>query len=371
MEYWIWLKQIHGCGPTIQKRLLSYFGNPYRIYDACKVELLAIQGIGETLVESILSEHSLDKAYATLEIMEKKNIQLLTYNDPFYPSKAKEYAEAPILFYYKGIIKENMEGVAIVGSRRCSHYGKQIAIEAAEFLAHHHIPVISGMAKGIDGYAHTACLKNGGYTIAFLGNGVDVCYPSEHIELMEAIIENGAVISEYPPQTKSRPSFFPRRNALISSWSKKVLVVEAAEKSGALITAKIAKEQGREVFVPPHEIYSSTGKGTNKLLSKGAKIYLDPSQLILERKLDIENMDKVFLEHARIPIEKNNHRTMKEITSFSPLEEKIIACIHHTPKTVDEIGYALQINQADLVGCISIMELEGKVKSVAGGKYGV
>jgi DNA processing protein len=360
MEYWIWLKQIPRCGPILQKRLLDHFGSPNLIYDACKEELMSVHGIGEALAESILSERSLNKAYATLEIMEKKKIQLLTYMDPLYPSMAKEYAEAPILLYYRGSIQENMEGVAIVGSRRCSHYGKQIAIGAAEYLAHHHISVISGMAKGIDGYAHTSCLKNGGYTIACLGNGVDVCYPSEHIELMEAIIENGAVISEYPPQTKSRPSFFPKRNALISSWSKKILVVEAAEKSGALITAQLAKEQGREVLVPPHDIYSSTGEGTNRLLEEGAKIYLHPSQLLFRREpFSQKPVNKK-------PTLRKPAKTKEGAVILSLFEEKIIAYIRQTPKTVDEIGYALQIDQANLIECISIMELEGKVKSAAG-----
>lgn len=370
MEYWIWLRQVKGLGPIIEKRLLSHFGTPELIYEACEEELMSVMGIGKAIAKNIVLSRSLDKAYSLLEEVEKKNIKLLTYNDPLYPSIAKEYAEAPTLLYYKGNIKENIEGIAIVGSRRCSGYGKQVAIEAARFLSDNNITVISGMAKGIDGYAHTACLKSGGYTIAFLGNGVDVCYPSEHIGLMEAIVENGAVISEYPPKTRARSEFFPKRNSLISSWSKKILVVEAAEKSGALITANFAKELGREVLVPPHEIYSITGRGTNGLIAEGCKIYLEPSQLLFENQfISIEDKNSIKPVKSRNCISINNEKAMDTNDNLLSIEEKILSCIMHKPKTIQEIGIELNMNQVDLIGNISIMELEGRIRDMSGGRY--
>ena len=367
MEYWIWLRQIKGLGPVIEKRLLNRFETPELIYQACEEELMSVIGIGKVLAQNIVSARSLDKAYRILEEIYKKNIKILTYNEPLYPSLAKDYNEAPTLLYYKGNIRPQMEGVAIVGSRRCSEYGKQIAVTAAEFLAHNDIPVISGMAKGIDGYSHTSCLKNDGYTIAFLGNGVDICYPNEHRDLMEAIIENGAVISEYPPGTRPRVEFFPRRNALISSWSKKILLVEAAENSGALITARLGKLQGREVFVPPHEIYSITGKGSNKLISEGANIYLNPSQLLIKNdlsSLNIENLIKSVISETG---EKNQKIVKKR--DLTAIEERIVLVITNMAKTIEEIARETDIDQLELIEPISVMDLEGIIREIAGGKY--
>lgn len=368
MEYWIWLRQVKGLGPIFEKRLLDHFKTPKAIYEVCEEELMSVVGIGEVLAKNIVSSQSLEKAYLMLEDIYKNNIELLTYFDPLYPCIAKEYNKSPTLLYYRGTIKEKIEGVAIVGSRRCSEYGKEVAIKAAEFLAHENIPVISGMAKGIDSYAHTACLKSGGYTIAFLGSGVDICYPTEHIKLMEAIIENGAVISEYPPGTKARPEFFPQRNALISSWSRKILVAEAAEKSGALITVSLAKSQGKKIFAPPHEIYSRTGKGTNKLLYEGANVYLHPSQLISENKTILTEYESL-IEPIPSEFDHNSREIIKKKEVLLPTEKKIIDCLMNEVKTIEEIAIELNINQVDLIEHISILELEGRIRSKVGGRY--
>lgn len=368
MEYWLWLRTIKGLGPIIEKRLLSVFDNPKAIYDASQEELKTVHGIGNSISNTILSNRSLEKAYSILNQCEKYNIKILTYNDYLYSNIAKEYPDAPTLLYYRGNIKKNCEGVAIVGSRRCSEYGKEIAITTAKYLAKNNMPVISGMAKGIDSYAHISCIKNGGYTLAFLGCGVDICYPVEHRELMEAIIENGAVISEYPPGTRPRAEHFPKRNRLISSWSKKVLVVEAAEKSGALITANYAKSQGKDVYVPPHEIFGNTGKGTNKLLLEGAKIYLEPSQLLFES--DSSNNIKEDIINVIPPkVAQTNKILSNNKVDLSPIEEKIISCISNDPKPIEVISIETQLDQIELIGYISEMELEGKVSALAGGRY--
>lgn len=224
------------------------------------------------------------------------------------------------------------------------------------------------MAKGIESYAHISCIKNGGYTLAFLGCGVDVCYPSEHKELMDAIILNGAVISEYLPGTSPRAEYFPKRNRLISSWSRKILVVEAAEKSGALITANIALSQGKDVYAPPHEIGSITGKGTNKLLIKDAKMYLEPSQLLFETILlednNASNIDDILHKKTQVI-----HTSTTTINNLSPIEEKILESIHDAEKSVEKISFETQIDQVQLMEYLFEMELEGKVFALAGGKY--
>jgi DNA processing protein len=255
------------------------------------------------------------------------------------------------LLYYRGNIRNDNIGVAIVGARKCSEYGKMVTVEAAEFLAENNITVISGMAKGIDGYSHTACLKAGGYTIAILGCGLDISYLKEHDTLMQRIIDQGVVISEYPPGTKPNQSNFPKRNRLISAWCNKLLVVEASENSGALITAAFAMEQKREVLAVPHSIYHEGGKGTNRLIEKGSKIYLNPYQLIDNTGFQIMNSS---LSKA----------SFNKTLSF--LEETILGKIKDKPMSLNELLIELIEDRQRVIETVSVMEVEGKLLSTGG-----
>jgi len=381
MEYWIWLTLLKGIGPIIAKRLIKEFKTPKYIYNAKAEELINVLGIGNKIAMEIINNRSLEEAQRTLEASYKQNIKILTYNDPFYGDLTNKYPEMPVLLYYKGNIKEK-SGVAVVGSRRCTSYGKNVVVEAAEYLAKNEIPVISGMAKGIDGYAHTACLNAKGYTIAFLGNGLDICYPKEHNKLMESIIENGAVISEYPLGVKARPEHFPRRNNLICCWSEKVLVVEASRESGALITANIAKSQNKKVLSVPSDIYSITGEGTNRLILEGAEIYLSPSQLLV---YGYENLDKLgnnkslsklnefelagFDNSDKYEIKANSDAKEQSRRNLNEIEIKIISCLKDKVKTIDEISKSIGMNPLKFIEYLTILELEGTIKSVHGGRY--
>lgn len=244
-----------------------------RPFICLKSRVVVCAGVRDGTAEMVTGSRSLRAAEMLLEKTVKSGAKVLTIYDPLYPSWFKNLADAPVVLYYRGRVEAESRGVAVIGARRCSEYGKKVVKEAAEFLAGNNIPVISGMAKGIDGYAHTACIRAGGKTYAFLGHGVDMCYPPEHRELMEAIIDNGIVISEYPPGIPAKQVHFPRRNYLISAWAQNLLVVEAGKNSGALLTAKIARELGREVFAVPNDIYSSESLGTNRLIADGAKVY--------------------------------------------------------------------------------------------------
>ena len=353
LVYWIWLSQINGIGPVSAKVLLNVFKTPQNIYKATKCELVDIHGIGNITADIIYNSKSLVKAEEIVNKCEKLNIGVLTYRDSLYPIDVKDIKKAPVILYYRGNIIEDSMGVAIVGSRRCSEYGKRLTVEAAQFLAQNNIPIISGMAKGIDGYAHTACLKADGYTLAILGCGLDICYPREHIELMKRIIEKGALISEYPPGAKPDARHFPTRNRLISAWCKKLLVVEAGEKSGSLLTAVFAKEQNRQVFAAPNSIYSRESLGTNKLIEKGAKIYLNPSQLLLENMCKVRANDK----------KENIESIEADLTS---LEKAILTKIKNNSMTLGELLLVLQEDKSDLLETISIMELKGKIINVGG-----
>ncbi|WP_226654596.1 DNA-processing protein DprA [Pseudalkalibacillus hwajinpoensis] len=271
MEYWIWLSSLPYVGPVTQKKLLATFGSPERVYDASPSELKEIR-ISQRAFESILTARSLEKPKRILELVQQKEIWLLPRDDPLYPSCAKNVAESPVLLYYKGRIRLNLPSVAIVGSRSCSNYARRAAKELSTRLSSLNIPVVSGLAKGIDEAAHTACLANCGHPIAFVANGVDDCYPKEHRSLYEAVINEGAVISQYPPGTAPTPKQFIQRNALISAWSSHVVIMEANVKSGAMATAHFARKQAREVFV----LISNDARfrqGTNCLRKQGIRPY--------------------------------------------------------------------------------------------------
>jgi DNA processing protein len=346
LEYWIWLNELTGVGPVLQKRLLEHFESPVKVFNADQSALMAVSGIGLTLSKAICSARSLDAAYLRLELLHQKKINILTYQDDKYPDLAKAWPNNPVVFYYRGQIKNCDHAVSIIGSRHCSSYSKRISIEAAEFLANKKIPVIGGLAKGIEGTAHTACLQAGGYTIAFTGNGLDYCYPKEHLRLQEKISENGAVISQFPPETKPHPKFFLRRNEQIASFCKCLLIVEAGLKSGALHTATIAKQLKREILVPPHEIFDSKGAGSNLLLLDKASLYLRPSQLSGEL----------------IPEDANPVLDKTDLQVLTQQEEKIIKLLKDAPKNLMELEAESKMeNTVSLLEILSTMELEGLI----------
>ncbi|SHI06790.1 DNA-processing protein DprA [Clostridium grantii] len=360
--YWVWLTEIKGIGPVLARSLLDVFKNPEKIYKANIEELLSVKKIGPMAAEYVMKSRNLKKAENILKKCTKSNINIITLNSLNYPIKAMHISEMPIILYNKGTLKENIQGIAIVGTRRCSEYAKNITIEVAEYLAQNNVPVISGMAKGIDSYAHTACLNNNGYTIAVLGSGVDICYPREHIKLIEKIIENGAVISQYPPGTPPNSVNFPKRNKIISGISEKVLVVEAGDKSGSLITAQYAKKYGKEIYVAPGNIYSPQSKGSNKLLVEGSKIYLKPPQLIqsmitLEEKLTL-NTDKNSISEIENKFSKS--------LNYDQIEKLIIKTICKESKSLEELVLLFKDSKVDIIEKVSVMELEGKIKVFKG-----
>lgn len=371
MEYWVWLTLLKGIGPLIAKRLLNEFGTPENVYNADYEQLIKVSGIGSLTANMILNNKSIEAAKTILDNCHKNDIKIITCNNPIFENFSNTYPEMPILLYYKGEIK-NKPGISIVGSRRCSSYGKRVVVEAAEYLAKNDIAVISGMAKGIDGYAHTACLNAGGYTIAFLGNGLDICYPKEHSLLMENIIENGAVISEYSPGVKAKPEHFPRRNFLICSWCERVLVVEASKNSGSLITAAIAKEQGKKVIAVPSDIYSITGEGTNQLIFEGSEIYLSPMQLLLDNDNMLQNQVLQDVSPDNININKDDkNRKITELNNNENLTEFELILLSHLnngDKTIDEISKLMNKKPFKLIECISMLEIKNIVKILPGGR---
>ena len=249
MKYWIWLSQVPYIGPVSAGKLIQALKSPEAVYYATKEALSLVPGLTARQISNILGYRSLDHAIEILEDCEKKQISLLTISDPAYPNCARECDDAPILLYYKGKFQKIERSVGIVGARRCTQEVKNQVAEITNFYVKTKTAIISGMAKGVDSYAHTACLKAHGYTIAIVANGLDICYPSEHKKLKECIEKQGLILSEYPPGTKPQKYYFPRRNRLISAWSDELLVVSAGKGSGALITAEYAEKYGRNIML--------------------------------------------------------------------------------------------------------------------------
>lgn len=269
------LNMVGDIGSVRLKKLLDFFGLPENIMKAARETLARIPGIGEVIADKIiaLNKKDIDKE---LDLANKLGLKIITIEDDKYPMNLKSIPGAPIILYIKGdLIPDDNYAIGIVGSRRPSFYGLFQAQEFAYGLANQGFTIVSGMACGIDTYSHRGALKAKKRTLAVIGSGLNYLYPKENIRLAEEISERGAVISEFPLNTKPFPYNFPRRNRLISGLSLGVLVVEAAYNSGALITADFALEQGRDVFAIPGKIDSVNSFGTNELIKQGAKLVTD------------------------------------------------------------------------------------------------
>lgn len=275
-----WLHRVEGIGNAGKEELLAKFGTPGEIYRAGAESLKAVMKPEQA--ERLLQARK-EEVFASYDELVEKGISFYPFYHPEYPERLKEIGDRPFGLYVKGHLPQNdTKRVAIIGARNCSAYGKYVAEQFAEGLAEKEVEIVSGMAMGIDSLAQAAALRVGGATYAVLGCGVDICYPSAHKALYEEICGKGGVLSEYPPGTTPIPERFPPRNRIISGLSDAILVVEARQKSGTLITVDMALEQGREVYVVPGRITDRLSDGCNRLLEQGAAIALSPKQLYRE-----------------------------------------------------------------------------------------
>jgi DNA processing protein len=285
----------------------------------------------------------------------QENIRKITLQDKDYPAILKEIPDSPKELYIKGeIINQDKVAVGVVGTRKYTQYGKQVTLDIAGKLAKLGITIISGLAKGIDTWAHQAALEQGGRTIAVLGSGLDKksFYPSTNYSLSEKICQQGAVISEYPPGTRGTQFTFPQRNRIISGLSLGVVVIEAPEESGALITAALALEQNREVFAIPGSIYEKNTQGTNQLIKMGAKLVTDVEDIL----------DELNLSHL-LTTEK------KKIKPENREEEIIISVLSGQPTHIDEIIKNSKLPASTVNSVLMILELKKAVRNLGRGHY--
>lgn len=355
--YWIGLNLIPRVGRITCQKLLAHFGDPQKVFRASKQELLEIAGIGKKIAEEITS-FPLEEALAReVKKIERYNIHILTLPDPAYPPLLKAIYDPPPVLYYQGsLLEQDQAAVALVGSRNPTTYGKLVAERLAADLAARRITVVSGLARGIDACAHRGVLKAGGRTIAVAGCGLDLVYPAEHRKLKEQIIQQGAWLSEFPLGTQPERMNFPLRNRIISGLSWGTVVIEAGARSGSLITAEWALEQGREVFAVPGNITSPASRGTHKLLKAGAKL-VEGVEDILE---DLAPQALPFAEPASQP---------SSSASLSSREEQILTLITHEEQHIDAIIEQARLPTQVVSGILMQLELRGIIRQVGGQYY--
>jgi DNA processing protein len=362
LKYWIALKSIAGIGNVTFPALVDKFGSLPAIFDASVTELKQTPGISKDIAASIANFKGWDKVKEELEVVNKNKVKIITYQDDLYPQKLLNIYDRPPYIYVLGTLDKEDINIAIVGSRAASSYGKYTTERLSRELAMKGVTVVSGMARGIDSAAHRGALSAHGRTIAILGSGLDVIYPPENKKLFHDIIENGAVISEYPPGTPPRSSNFPARNRIISGMSYGVVIVEAGEKSGSLITARLALEQGREVFAVPGSIDAAGSRGTNKLIKQGAKL-IENTDDILEEILPQIDRTNVLKPVGACPSEEVSD---ENVESLSVLEQKIIGFITKKRLHIDDLISSTGLSSGDILSALTTLELKGFIQQHPG-----
>jgi DNA processing protein len=354
IKYWVAFNNIPGIGRVRLAQIEKYFNGLESAWSAPLGEFKRA-GLDSSVLRAIGQFR--DKISPDDEIakLEKLHIQVFTCNDSDYPPRLKEIYDYPPVLYIRGaILPDDEYCMAVVGTRRATVYGKQITEEIVTDLAHSKITIVSGLARGIDTVAHRSALEAGGRTIAVFACGLDMVYPSENESLAREIAANGALVSEYPLGARPRPENFPRRNRILSGLSLGVLVTEADEDSGAMITAADAIEQDREVFAVPGSVLSPASRGTNRLIQKGeAKLVRSYTDVLEELNL---------MSVAR-------QMEMREILPESETEASLLKYLSAEPSHIDEVCRQSGLPAATVSGTLAMMELKGMVKQIGAMNY--
>lgn len=352
-RFWVGFNLVRGVGAVRLRALIDHFGDAASAWRGAPADLRAA-GLGSKLIERLLEVRAgvdLDRLW---EKITAQGIQILTWEDEAYPPRLKEIEQPPPVLYLRGtFLPEDSFAVAMVGTRGITHYGRQITEELAGFLAANGITVISGLARGVDATAHSSALKAGGRTLAVLGCGVDRIYPPENRALAEQMLTRGGLLSDYAPGTAPDSANFPPRNRIISGLSLAVIVIEAGETSGALITAEFAAEQGREVFAVPGSILAPQSKGTNRLIQQGALPLLEPQDLLQALNL------------TRVGAQKAARRVLPADT----VEVQVLETLGTEPLHIDEIRNRSGLSVEKVSAALVMMELKGLVRQVGGMHY--
>lgn len=351
LAYWIAFSRIFGIGPTRFKLLLDFFEEDVAAAWQAGSRELAQAGLDSKTIDSFLKQRTSITPQQELERLERSRISAITWNDKVYPPLLREIDYAPPVLYVRGTLTEaDQFALAVVGTRNLSTYGQQVTERIVTELAKGQVTVVSGLAHGIDTVAHKAALDAGGRTLAVMASGLDIIYPAENLGLARRIVESGqgALLSEFPLGVKPEAGNFPARNRIISGLSLGVLVVEAPEKSGALITARRALEQGRDVFAVPGSILSSRSAGVNKLIQDGARPVMDVKDI-----LDALNL---FMIPQQVE--------MQAILPDNAEERMLLALLSHDPRHIDELIRESGLPTMTVTATLTIMELKGMIRQM-------
>jgi len=358
---WLSLSRVPGVGPATVIKLVQQFGSPKAVFRASLKALREVERVGSQLAEAILAYEDDGWAEKELARTEPLGIRLILFGDASYPPSLAAIPDPPSHLYLKGEIRpEDGLALAIVGSRAASTYGLQTTNRIARDLARHGVTVVSGMARGIDSEAHKGALAAGGRTIAVLGSGLNVIYPPENRELYHRIAERGAVVSEYPLDAEPDAVHFPSRNRIISGLSLGVTIVEAAPKSGSLITAQLALEQGREVFAVPGSVDSMRSRGTHHLIRQGAHLVETAEDILTE----LESLVRAWGRGAQ--------RVEAPAAPPEPLsreEEQVLALLGEEPLHIDLLTERAGLSPSSTASALLTLELKGRARQIPGKRF--
>jgi DNA processing protein len=354
---WVAFTRVRGIGPKRFGELLNFFGDALTAWRAGRDDLLAAE-LDARAADALLEQRAKGPdPLAELEALAKHGIQAIPQPSPAYPELLREIYLPPMLLYVRGALAPaDAWAVAIVGTRRATAYGYQVAEHLARGLASSSVTVVSGLARGIDTAAHKAALAvSGGRTIAVLGCGLDIIYPAENAKLAARICEQGALVSEFPLGTQPEAGNFPARNRIISGLSLGVVVAEAPQPSGALITARFALEQNRQVFAVPGHIYSKASEGTNRLIQDGARLVMRVEDILDELKLQ----------------QAPQQQEMRALLPATGVEGALLTLLAAAPEPlhIDELCRASGLPPAEVTSALLMMHLKGMVQDVGSGTY--
>lgn len=345
--------RIRGIGSVRFQVLKKAFGSLSRAWEASKNQL-EYAGLGKKIVSDFIKDRKKIDLDESFHEIVNKGIDVILLDEPEYPQRLKSIEQPPPVIFVRGeILPDDFFSVAVVGTRAKTTYGKQITEDLVNFLSRNGVTVVSGLARGIDSIAHVSALDSGGRTIAVLGSGVDVIYPPEHRNLAKRIVENGALISDYYPGTPPDARNFPPRNRIISGLSTAVVVIEAGERSGALITAEFAAIQGREVFAVPGPVYSPRSKGTNRLIRDGALPLVDFKEL-----LTVLDLDQIA-----------EYRYARKIIPQTEIEKTLFDKMNNEAKHINDLKAETGLSMEKVSSTLVMMELKGMVKRVGNMMY--
>ncbi len=360
----LWFTNIPEVGIKTRKLLRTKLGTVESIYNASGEMLLELIG-NEKIVNNIINSPDIEYYDGYLRRLEKNNIRIIYPEHPSYPDKLTHIYEPPDILYVRGIlwdehhIHNNIENksIGIVGSRNPDIYGSELAFKFAGELAKNKITIVSGLARGIDSQAHRGAIEKGGYTIAVLGCGINITYPQENVKLYHDIEENGAIVSEYGLDVSPNPGYFPLRNRIISGLSDGVLVVCAQKRSGSLITADCALEQGRQVYAIPGRLLDEKSAGTNNLIKQGAMCVTTPDDIL----------NDMYMGEGNVVSLDNEETVVKNV--LAPMEKKVYSCLGLEPMYIDDIIQCCNIGITNAISTLYGLEEKGMIKQPIRGYY--